>query len=316
MAINLAGKNLTLDISPFMNSGYIFKRLRMREEIGDEIASGQVEMTTDGTDMSLISSQKTINILLKQLDGTKYDITGYIYSRDFLSNEYTAKFIAIGDKEFTTVNKVAKYKVGIKKTIQSLYPGKVDIKDNIEPDVPGELLYLDQNGSTSLDFCSRLCRSYKKDTVYSFGLEGLSIKSINSKPIDPPIVANSDCMVVDMYNLNYYKEMELSSEKKSKTENIQPRMYNFIYEVTKNDFHSDLLDIYQYNTRYFTDMYTRIKLRYSTQIPNFKIGDVVTFRDKYNFNRKRYVVTRIDISIELNTTIFECELSGWEDGGI
>jgi NMD protein affecting ribosome stability and mRNA decay len=91
-------------------------------------------------------------------------------------------------------------------------------------------------------------------------------------------------------------------------------MYGYKYDLVKNDFHSDLLSVYQYNERYTTNLKSRIKLRFSTRMPEFKIGDIVIYNNKYKFNKgKKYIVTYINIRINFNEVTFDCEISGWED---
>lgn len=331
-AIKLAGGSSTLDVSPWFDNGYVFKELQMKEEIGDTIASGVIKLTSDGKNMSLINTQETLHISYNQISWKEsdkneeasegpvnYEIDGYIYHREFIENEIHLSFIAIKNKEFTTVSKVAKYKVGIKKTIEALYPGRCEFwtTDDINqllPDIDGPLEDLDQNGLTDYDFCRRLCRSYKRDSVYSFGLEGLFIKHIYRQRQWRMIYAESDCINLGMYDINYYKEMELDSKSVDKSKNINALMYGFKYDLVRTDFHSDLLSIYQYNEKYTTDLRCRIKLKFLNRLPRFKIGDLVKYKNKFKFNDGRmYVVTWMNFSITLNTIELECEISSWDN---
>lgn len=322
-AIKLGDQKTVLNITPWFDSGYVFKELEMQEEIGNRIANGVVKLTSDGTNLGMIVSQNTLTITFHQEvwqnKSVDYTITGWIYMRKHIENEAHLYFVAIPDNDFTITSKVAKYKIGIKKTIKALYPGKkkfLDVNDvELEPDVPGNLDSLDQNGMNSFDFCSKLCRSYRKDAVYSFGLEGLFIKSIYRKPFI--VYGESDCANTDMHDIMYHKEMDLDSKQRDKSVNISARMYGAKYEMTRGDFHSKLLSIYQYNERYTTNLKCQLKLRFLTRIPEFKIGDIIEFKNKISFNEgKRYIVTFIRFTIKGNEVLFDCQCSSWQDVSI
>lgn len=332
-AIKLGGENVTLNISPWFDSGYIFKSLEMREEIGDKIASGIVRLTSNGKNLSLINTENSLHISYTQLPWKEsdkneeasegvvnYEIDGYIYHKEFLENEVHLSFVAINNKEFTTVPKVAKYKdITIRDIIKSLYPGRCEFwtTDDINqllPDMNDPVDSLDQNGMTDFDFCSRLCRSYKRDAVYSFGLEGLFIKHIYRGRQWRMIYGESDNINLGMYDINYYKEMDLEPEVRNKSVNLQSSMYGFKYDMVRTDFHSELLSIYQHNERYTTNLKCRLKLRFLNRLPKFKIGDLVKYKNKLKFNEgKMYVVTYMNFSIDRNTTELQCEISSWDD---
>lgn len=321
MVIELAQGTSRISISPWSDKGYVFKSLKMMEQIGDKLASGEVALTSDGQDLSLILEENIIIINYEQKlsdnDLVTYDIVGYIYARKFLENEVQLKFVAAPNKEFSTESVVRKFSdMTIDQIISDIYPGELFIytKDDkfLEPDVKGQLTDLDQNGLTRLDLCYTLCRSYRKDTVYGLGLEGLIIKDFTREPFE--IYGEGDNIPTDSYSVNYFKEMEFKSIIKESSVNIQPRMYGFKYALTRKDFHSDLMDIYQYNTRYLTAMNSTLRLRFSTRFPKFKLGDMVRYTNKHDFNKgSLYIVTWININIDMNKIEFDCELSSCDE---
>lgn len=318
--IKLAQDTSRLSISPWFDKGYVFKSLKLTEQLGDHIATGEIVLTSDGSDLQPIIKEELVTINYQQLVEHKlleYDIVGYIYARRLLENEVHLSFIVAPNKEFSTESVVKEFKnMTIDQVISSIYPGEVKFLTKgdafLSPDVSGPLDKLDQNGFTSLDLCYRLCRSYRKDSVYALGLEGLFVKDLTREPFE--IYSEGDNMPIDLPKFGYYKEMEFESIPKKPSVNIQPRMYGTKYALTRKDFHADLMDVYQYNTRYLTDMKCRLRLRFNTRFPYFKLGDLVKHKNKHNFNKgKLYVVSWININIEFNNIVFDCELNSWED---
>lgn len=314
--------NTWLEIYPWQSKGYLFKSMNLTEQIGDNIARGEVILTTDGTDLDPIINEDSIEIYYTQhITNSKpvhYDIKGFIYSKKLMENELYLYFIAAPDKNFSTKSLVREFKEKtLDQVIDEIYPGYICKLDNpsIESDVKGPLNKLDQNGLTNLDLCYRLCRSYKKGSMYSLGLEGLILFNLeNSNQIPYEIDGESDSAYLEPPKFGYYKEMEQESLSRDSSVNIQPRMYGTKYILTKKDFHSELADIYQYNTRFLTDMKSRVRLRFISRFPEFKIGNLVRFKNKHNFNKNRnYVVSWINIDIKLHKITFDCELNSWED---
>lgn len=321
-AIELAGGNATLNVTPWMDSGYVFNDLIMQEEIGDNIAYGKVNLTSDGNSLDLMLSQDTLNINLTALIWQNvqpiWNITGWIYRREMLENDIILHFVAIPNDDFTITSKVQKYKLPIKDVIKDLYPGTVKFLDSndseLEPDVKGNLEDLDQNGMTSFDFCSRLCRSYRKDAIYYFGLEGLFIKNIYRNPPCYTVYEEADAIPLSSHSVNYYKEMNLDSVQRDKSVNISAKMYGWKYDTVRTDFHSDLMQIYQYNERYTTNLKSDLLFRFSTRLPEFKTGDQIIYENKLKFNKgKKYIVTKQIFSIDLNDIRAEVYASSWED---
>ena len=55
-----------------------------------------------------------------------------------------------------------------------------------------------------------------------------------------------------------------------------------------------------YNSRYNTEMHTNFSTKYLYTIPDYKIGDMIVYKSMDKFPRTKYIVSRIDISIDLN----------------
>lgn len=319
-SIELAGGTSTLNITPWFDCGYRFNSLDMTESIGGKIGSGTVHLTSDGENINMAATETTINITFIQNSGNAnssvvYDIKGWIHMRKVIENEVYLSFITVNTNDFSVTSKVRKFKdKTLKDIIKELYPGEVLFQDDIEPDVPGPLDSIDQNGHTDYDLCDRLCRSFKKDVVYSFGLEKLSLKPRDRKDKPYQIIAESNNVSLDLFNINYYKEMDLSPENKNKSVNIQAKMYGFKYVMSRIDFHTDLYEVYMHNDKYFTDMKCTLILKYHHKIPDFKIGDIVIYENKFNFNKdKKYIVSSIEFKIDNNKIDLICSCNSWED---
>ena len=116
--------------------------------------------------------------------GINYEnINVFITDRQYFGNNLSIKFAVIDDPKFFT-ERITTYHPAdteLYKKIQTTYPGKSEGISNTgnirtESDVPDVLLF--QNNETNYEFNKRLCCSYKKDSIFAYGWEGLLIKDI------------------------------------------------------------------------------------------------------------------------------------------
>lgn len=202
---------VSINFTPWFDSGYRFDNIHMYEELGGKLAGGEISMTHNGSSeaLSLITSQHTGKITLEKEGGNIYEIDVFIVNRKYIKNYLTLEFVCIQDKSFYTELIQAEW-TDITSAIESLYPGKKDIR--CECDINNNLTVF-QNSESNMSLCSKLSYSFKKRSVFAYGWEGYMIKEIigidsggNQEPYYS-ISAGSEFNQVDSYNLNYYRKI-------------------------------------------------------------------------------------------------------------
>lgn len=291
---NAAG--ISLNVTPYFEKGFVFEYLHMKEEIGGDLARGEMLMHLDGSSGSveLVDSGYTGHITLDREEGNIYEIDFFIYDKKFLNNDLTIKFLCVPSKEFFIDLKVSTWD-DISGAINSLYPGQKRIE--CESDVNNEVPFYQQR-ETDYEFCKKLCYSFKHDIVFSFGFEGLLLKETiskdhlgNSEPF-LRIWGDQEATILGNYSFKYnnllYEEPinpwgGLESDTESLPDRTKFESLNCQVMRTYNEYrimgrsHFQALENRRFNERYLkSDLWTVVKIL-NTNLPIWKIGDVVFF---------------------------------------
>lgn len=298
--------NISVDFMPWFDKdkGHCkFTSLQLYEELCGQIAYGMIELVHDGSDVALklITDQYTGDLTIKdeKEGGLIYEIPIFIVNREFSKNYIKLNFICIKNKSFAFDLHSSEW-TDIGNTIKSLYPGNSDIR--VDSDIQNSKIKYFQNNETDLDFISRLCWSYKKESVFSFGWEGLMIKEImgksdhlgnNEKPKPKLwIREDSDLLQIDtdydLYNRELYKLpyncWEDTTGKKEPKDYTQLEPVNMRVIKRSGGIRSvgtdylPLLENRKYNMLYNKSNYYnsfRVKM---FDIPRYKIGDVLGYK--------------------------------------
>lgn len=303
------GNKIKISCEPFMDSGYLFKSMYLNEEIGGSMAYGNISFTSGGENLSLITDQDDIKIsIVKSNGGSTYNIKGFITSREYLGNEVTFNFVC-SNKDFLVSSRVVRY-TDISDAINTLYPYEKNIE--IESDINNEI-EINQNGKTDYELCRNLAMSYRYNTIFSFGLEGFSIKDINKEP-EITVMAMTASTQMDKFSINYYKQFDITPEINESSNNILAISNNDSNYLLHKSY-DQLMTNYLYNTRYLTDFYTSFSVMYNSDIPDYKIGDVIIYKENTNFPRTKYLVSRIVIDADMKNISTTAFFRGIEKGG-
>ena len=293
---------VTLDFKPWFDTGYVFTKLHMFEELGGQVAYGEIDMEFDGSDaaLDLITNQYTGTLTLEKEEGNIYNIDIFITSRKYFKNNASLSFICIKDKSFFTELVDAEWD-DITGAINALYPGKIDIR--CESDVNNGVKIF-QNSESNFSLCKKLAYSFKHNTVFAFGWEGLMLKEIigidsggNNEPYYK-ISGNVDLQQVDSYNLNYNKKLYHKPFNPWETEedgtaveynelqaknNRIVQFYND-YCIVGTDYYQ-MMDNYWFNLRYMnSDLFTSFRV-VDLDMPLYKIGDILTYKREEQDNK-------------------------------
>ena len=291
---------VSVKLEPWESKGYTIAYLHIFEVLGGLIANGDMELWYPNTDeaLKLVTEEQTGILELKdsKKKGLTYKIPIFINSRSFFENILKINFTCISDKGFYT-NRISLEHTDIGSAITSLYPGTKDIrtKSDVNNGIP---IY--QNDETNYTLCERLAYSYKRNSIFTFGMEGFMIKDtigINSLGNDEhssilEFTGMLDMDNTEMYKLNYnqklnttpfnpWEDKDEATTKKDYT-NLQPincrSIINYTdYHIVGTDYYQ-LHNNYEYNYNFLNSTYYTSFTITGVDMPSYKIGDILTYK--------------------------------------
>lgn len=294
--------NISLEFSPWTDDAkFLLDFVHIKEELGGEIASGSIDMRFDTKNeeaLKLITEQNTGILRIKdnKENGLSYEIPVCIHSRNHLLDTFHIDFLCIPSTEFITKKNSFVYD-DIDSAIEKLYTGVRDIRT--KPDSGVSSVPEIQRCRSDYDFCTYLCKSYKKDSIFCFGLEGLMIKDRvgkNSFDMDEPdsaiVLVNGGSMSVTTtqkltYNSDLIEERKpffpFENSEISLTPNdysdMEPKyvtslMFGEEYHIVGKEYKAHL-ENWKHNSKYLSsNLYSSLKIK-GVNVPNYKIGDMV-----------------------------------------
>lgn len=287
----------TVEVLPWMEKGFKFISLDCIEIIGGTVAYGRVEMTwvpdENDENSKMITDESEVNIKLGTTElGPVLNIKGVITSRSYLKNLFTFEFSCFPRPDFWT-NRGTLVATNIKDAIEGLW-GNTNTIDyrKTETDLPGDIIF-NQASEYDYRYLQRLCESYKKDTIFAFGLEGLLIKDLvgidstgHKEPywtIPGNVHAIQDQGIgKDRYELTYDPKLYMKPEDPWEEEPLQSkywgiRTFNDQYRMMGTS-ESILRENQFWNKRiYRSRMYNRIDLKHTNFLQAYRLGDVVKY---------------------------------------
>lgn len=287
---------VVVNIQPFMSYNWKFTRLSMTEVVGGKIAEGEIALQSVGTDESikLITDTHYITITLQCPDGgSSYNIKGFITSKNWTKNVLDIKFLCIPSHKFFSdalITLQSDPTDALKQLWGTENEDTLDIR--CESDLNNEVT-LQQLGESNYKACKKLAYSFKKNSIFCFGLEGFMIKDIigtNSKGNDEPeffVIGDGEVNQTSGFNLNYnykiYKQSENPweaddySEKKQHSKLTSLTIDDEYYLVSQDHF--GLLSNYVHNKNLMESRFqTSLTVVTPDSLPNFKIGDTIKYK--------------------------------------
>lgn len=304
----LTNQGITVNFQPWFASGFRFTRLYLYEEIGGKVAHGEIDLEMDGSEeaINMVTKEKTGTLTLQDENGPNLTIPLFITDAIQEHNYVRMSFLCINAIDFVEVDVTTIWDKPIKKVIEALYPGKIDIRDGCEPDIQNDPLYY-QNKETNKEICERLCYSYKKDCIFAFGLEGLLIKDTlgmknswgkdegpDSNKLDIRVNTNETTQRDAFANpnfkrtlyqlpINLWEDTESKAAIKDYTE-YEPVNFNIMAKYRERYYmHKDYYQLwynYTYNWVYQHSKYYQEISVIHRNMPKYKIGDVLLYRNE------------------------------------
>lgn len=297
-----SNNNTEIELLPWDYYGAKFRKLHIYEELGGSLPTGDADLMLDGKDpsLTLLQLQNTGQITIKSNkdDGVIYEIPIFIISKQYIKNALNIKFICgIGkdNSDFATKIQTNIYEGTLDDIIGSMYPGSCDIR--CSSDVQNSLTFY-QNHETQSDFLARICRSYKRQSLFGYTWEGLLIKdtvgtdsSGNEEPSQfmlgdigkEQVDGFREVYNPELYSLPYnpWEDTEgvHTSEDYTGYEPINARA---ITRYGKTSYvAADYYSVYEnktYNDAYYESDYFQTFRTVLREIPTYKLGDVVLYK--------------------------------------
>ena len=348
MAIQTDGfknsQGITLNFQPWFANGFRFTHFEIEESLGGQIAGGSIEMIHAGSSsaLNLLENEKTGKFTLSDENGNRLEFPVIINKVDHFNNMVTLSFVCLPTMDFVNVRDTQIYETPIQETIEALYPGKVDIRPQCFSDLQIDPIYY-QNEETQHDLCTRLCYSYKKDCVFSFGIEGLTLKDTCCNMSswlkkEPHLNISIDTMLVNQRNSNQrpwehpliYKkpinvwedsEVEVAIKDYTDYESLNLRVLakmdkRFYMSTDYYQLHENLT----YNRDYMTSEFFHNIIITNRDIPKYRIGDVLIV-DKIQMREagqdwpwKYYLVLKNEIFLAIDNSGYydeDAQSFGW-----
>ena len=287
---------VVVNIQPFMDNNWKFTKLTMSEVVGGKIAEGNISLRSVGSDESIDLIRKTnyVTITLSCPDGGQtYNIKGFITNKNWTKNVLDVKFLCIPNHKFfseATITNQTDPLTALKQLWGKENEEQCDIR--CKSDLNNEVS-LQQLGESNYNICKTIAYSFKKNSIFCFGLEGFMIKDIigiNSKGNQEPeflVLGDGEVNQTSGFNLNFnyklYKlvenpwESEDYSEKKQHSKLTSLTIDNEYYLINRDHF--GLLNNYVHNKNLMESKFqTSLTVLTADSLPNFKIGDTIKYR--------------------------------------
>lgn len=327
-----ASNEISVNLLPWSEHGLVVTSLKIHEELGGSLAHGSAELmySDQNEPINVFLKQYTGLLTIERLNSHKIQIEIFIINRRYIRNYIILDFVCIYDKRFFTDLKSVEYK-DISETLQSLYPGNIDIR--CESDINNKLPLI-QYMETDQSFCTKLALSFKKNIIFAYGWEGFMLKDLkdginsigNKEEYDSKnkIIKNSIILggvgveEIDQTNIVYdfmrfekpWDPWEKPGEDSSLPnysafipQNSKTLKYFNTYLTLGKDYYS-LIENYLYNKQLMNSDLFATKQILINDIPNFKLGDVITYKHLsergIDFPHKTYLVKSNTLHILLN----------------
>lgn len=323
--ITKTSSGISIEFAPWTDDGkFLITTLHMKEELGGEIARGSIDLRFDATDevaLKYITEQNTGILRLRdeKENGLSYEIPVCIYSRNHILDSIHLELLCVPSLEFSTKKNTVVFD-DINQAIEKLYPGNRDIR--VSPDSGVDGIKEVQRCRSDYDFCNYLCKSFKKESVFSFGWEGLILKDRvgvnsygNEEPDEKMLLLNgTQFTVISSQKMTYNSnltderkpffpfensEISLTSDDYSDREpkNVTSLMFGEEYHIVGREYAAHLENWKQNSKLLDSNLYYTVKIK-GVDMPFYKIGDVIkldrmaiTEGDKESSNPfKNYIV--------------------------
>ena len=295
-------QDISFDIKEWTEKGFGIEWLQMKEVLGGDLPTGTASLIfpQDESVMEWITEQNTGTIIIDDNNngGFCFEVPMFITSREYDGNNLSIGFVCCPDPEFFST-RISRTYEDINDALNFLYP---NIDRRTESDQNNNQP-IHQLCETSLNFCKRLCYSYKHGAIFGFGWDGLVIKDIiglNYRRADENLEENipevcgggtGDLTNIEPYNLTYSRQQNYpiinpwTDSSYTLPKNVTS-VLGADYLICRSGY-DNMIDNFLYNTTLFnTDYKANYTLSGIIMPNNFRLGDVVKFKRADDHEKK------------------------------
>lgn len=322
----LAQSDNSIKFRIFPWNNFKLEMIDLYEEIGGNIASGKVILSYMGTKNSwetLLNNNNAGTIEIVDTSGDSDNIIlkipYFINNRVISGNRLTLNITCVRDRTFTDRISTLSFN-NLEKAIKSIYPG--EIFSNVGPDSYANSNKIYQVCESDYSLCNKLCLSYRRNIVFSYGFKGLYIKDValnqrTEKNSYRP-GANFETSSVPTYEqnrtldhlpFNCWTQIGQGAPTKSITKEpfycTSLGLFDKNYIVGRN--YGIMLDNYLYNSRLLNNSYVSTIINFYGLLPKFDPGDVIFLNNGFEGNPdnfKKYIVKSNELFFAANDNEF------------
>ncbi len=276
----------------WFDTGAVFTSLELKENIGGRFPTGLIKLKSKNSDTfrEWILNKTSIELTLGTIDsGPVLNIFGIISEKQYFNGFATLGFDCVPSSDFYKKKNIVTWKQPIDDVIKALWKKKVDIRT--QTDLPSGLEFI-QASEYDCDFLGNLCTSYKKDTIFALGLDGLLIKDLigidstgNKEPYwtitgkgDTASDVDGDGIGVDRPWLTYDKKLYMEPEDNTVSSYFNSKFFDNKYRLVDKKL-AVLRENFLNNQKIYNSMmYGQIDLVKSDIFATtYRLGDVVYY---------------------------------------
>jgi hypothetical protein len=246
-------------------------------------------------DHDLVKISDVVEGKLINEDGFEFQIKGYVYAISYINNICVIKILCV-DPSFLRTPHTNSFS-SITDAINSLYPG--DIEVNTQSDLLNDIpIY--QIGESNYSLCTKLAKSFKKSTIFGYGLGSMRFNDLKNFESKYDFGAKVDLKEVTPPELNdpklYNFDINFIDYSSGKDPNhVLVEFNNKVYPVNKK--YQDLIGNYLFNSKLkVTKNIGNYELRY---LPPVQICDGVTVQNR-DLSIEKLFVSHREIMINYN----------------
>lgn len=283
---------VSIDILPWLDSGYKFERFSINCSLGGTLAQGQIGLN------GVVSSEEATEAQEECLDGTiiiekegrdRVEFSYFITNRNYLDGRLTLDFVCVSDPKYFRDKLKMTHKGTLDDILKQLYP---DIDIECSTDIQGELTF-HQSNISNVELFASLAPGYRKNVIFGFIYDRFLIKdTCNQEELDnaKPFLATKD-QISTTYGKKYDPNLYMppfnaweTPERNGLGEDYSDRQPRFIRSIQKrgqtsyvNSTHAQLYENSMVNRALLSSSYFHKQSVSLAEWPEYSVGDILMY---------------------------------------
>lgn len=274
---------LEITLSPWNSYTYTINWLQLKEDLSGGIPTGRAVLLFEKSNqaLELITELNTGVLTIRDLrpEGFTYTLPIFITSRNYFENTFEIKFVCVEDYTFLTDPRDLVYS-NISEALEFLssqYSKNNSI--SVDSDIDNNIKIY-QYRETNKDLCTRLCRSFKYNTIFGYTWNGILIKDIDVNNISTTIIEGRNGMTVSTtpYQLNYSSQLNYEPNTVLESNNFTAILNKDNYFLCAKGFDNLLKNNIRNSSLVTSGFYAKYSIT-SREVPRtYVIGDIVKYK--------------------------------------